>query len=452
MRGVAGKWLICWLALSLCAGGCMSRHISSVEGPLTPYSANPNAAPGTATTIDPTATADKEPYRYDPASVDPALLDKEEKPTVLERVTEAASPKKVVPKVKDFFGRGPDEAIARHNYNMGDLLFREGDYKAALKHYKIASDRWPDSPLQEDAMFMIAESYFQMDQYPRTVQMFKVMTKKYENSRYLDMIVKRRFAIGRYWERRSKEDPAIAMNFRDKSMPFWDIVGSTVNVYESIRMDDPTGPLADDATMATANTYFVHGRWEDAAYHYDLMRTEFPQSEFQAQAHLLDMQAKLRLVPGPALRRKTVARRQKARQRHPHPVRGSIAERAREHPASTEVHQRAVGRARLVSGRILRQHPSLLRGPLLLQRSGQAVPANQVCRPGQGRIDVIKDKPPDPKNEIEWIASKFRVAPKAPAVVPAGGAPASPGVSPADQPILAGQPPSPTTGGPAVAR
>lgn len=80
MRGVAGKWLICWLALSLCAGGCMSRHISSVEGPLTPYSANPNAAPGTATTIDPTATADKEPYRYDPASVDPCCWTKRKSP------------------------------------------------------------------------------------------------------------------------------------------------------------------------------------------------------------------------------------------------------------------------------------------------------------------------------------------------------------------------------------
>ena len=70
-------------------------------------------------------------------------------------------------------------------------------------------------------------------------------------------------------------------------------------IYESIRMDDPTGPLADDATMATANTLFLNGRWEDAAYHYDLMRTEFPQSEFQAQAHLLGMQAKLRSYQGP---------------------------------------------------------------------------------------------------------------------------------------------------------
>ena len=77
-------------------------------------------------------------------------------------------------------------------------------------------------------------------------------------------------------------------------------------------MDDPTGPLADDATMATANTLFFNGRWEDAAYHYDLMRTEFPQSEFQAQAHLLGMQAKLRSYQGPHYDGKPLAGRQEA--------------------------------------------------------------------------------------------------------------------------------------------
>ena len=103
-------------------------------------------------------------------------------------------------------------------------------------------------------------------------------------------------------------------NFKDKTMPFWDSTGNTVAVYESIRMDDPTGPLADDATMATANTLFLKGRYEDAGYHYDLMRTEFPQSEFQAQAHLLGMQSKLQSYQGPQYDDKPLMRRRQAGQ------------------------------------------------------------------------------------------------------------------------------------------
>ncbi|MHC4180387.1 MAG: tetratricopeptide repeat protein, partial [Planctomycetota bacterium] len=63
-------------------------------------------------------------------------------------------------------------------------------------------------------------------------------------------------------------------------------------------MKDPTGPLADDSIMATANAYFGRGRYEDASYYYDLLRTEYPRSEHQIQAHVLGLQSKLRVYQG----------------------------------------------------------------------------------------------------------------------------------------------------------
>ena len=63
-------------------------------------------------------------------------------------------------------------------------------------------------------------------------------------------------------------------------------------------MNDPTGPRADDAIMATANIYFRQGKYEDADYHYSLLRREYPRSEFQFEAHLLGLQSKMRKYQG----------------------------------------------------------------------------------------------------------------------------------------------------------
>jgi len=75
-------------------------------------------------------------------------------------------------------------------------------------------------------------------------------------------------------------------------------MGHAIKTYENIRMNDPTGPRADDAIMATAGIYFRKGRYEDADYNYALVRREYPRSEFQFEAHLLGLQAKLRKYQG----------------------------------------------------------------------------------------------------------------------------------------------------------
>lgn len=209
------------------------------------------------------------------------------------------SPKKMWDGTKSAFGLGPDEAKARKYYAEGESLFREKQYDKAASKFKTAAWRWPDSMLQEDAMFMRAESYFFADRYSKASDTYGTLAKKYENSRHLDKLVQRHFAIARYWEQRAKDTSWIMPNFFDKTRTWFDPQGNAIAVYESIRLNDPTGPLADDATMATANAYFLSRRYEDAAYHYDLIRKEYPQSDHQQQAHLLGLQSKIRSYQGP---------------------------------------------------------------------------------------------------------------------------------------------------------
>jgi outer membrane protein assembly factor BamD (BamD/ComL family) len=445
MRGDSRKHEMGLLVAALCAAcGCASsKSINTVDGPLTPYSSTASATPAT---IEPSSASggSSGPIRYDPASIDPRLLDqKEQAPNWFEKLTEATAPKRVSQKWAEFWGRGPDEAVARHAYNMGDLYFREGNYKEAVKFYKQAAARWPDSPLQEDALFMAGESWFQLNRYPKASDAYSKMVKKYENSRHLDWVIKRRFAIGRYWEQRGKVNPVKFINFKDKTMPGFDPTSNTVAIYESIRMDDPTGPLADDATMASANTYFIHGRWEDAAYHYDLMRTEFPQSEFQPQAHLLGMEAKLRCYQGPhydvkplmdakklahTLQTQYAAQLPNERENIQQALKSIDAQLAEREWAMGEFYYgtRHYAAARYYYNAVVKDYPQ-----------------SRFADLAKTRVEQVKDKPPDPKNEIEWITSKFRRAPPAPAQAPQapGAAPTAPPTSvPADQPFLAGQP------------
>ena len=87
-------------------------------------------------------------------------------------------------------------------------------------------------------------------------------------------------------------------NGYDQTRPWLDTLGHAIKTYDNIRLNDPTGPRADDAIMATANIYFQRGRFDDADYHYSLLRREYPRSELQFEAHLLGLQAKLRKYQG----------------------------------------------------------------------------------------------------------------------------------------------------------
>jgi len=203
--------------------------------------------------------------------------------------------------VKALTGNGPNESVARGLYQEGEELFREGRYQEAAARFEKAAKRAPESPLQEDCLFMQGESLFFGDRYPAANDVYAELLKKYQYTRHLDKVVARQFTIGRYWEQLSAAKPAwfLSMQVSDPTRPKIDTFGYALKAYQSVRMNDPTGPLADDSIMATANAYFLKGRYEDAAHHYDLIRKEYPKSEHQLNAHLLGMKSKLETYQGP---------------------------------------------------------------------------------------------------------------------------------------------------------
>lgn len=210
-------------------------------------------------------------------------------------------PEELAMKFRKLIGLGPNEVIARQLYAEGDALFREGRYTQAARKYRAASKRWPDSHLEEDSLFMLGESYFFADRYAKADDSFNRLYKKYDNTRHLDTSVTRQFAIARYWEQTHRQHPRwpVVPNLFDPTLPWFDTLGNALGAYESVRLNDPTGPLADASIMATANAYFLDERYEDADYYYGLIRSDYPQSEHQATAHLLGLRAKMLKYQGP---------------------------------------------------------------------------------------------------------------------------------------------------------
>jgi outer membrane protein assembly factor BamD (BamD/ComL family) len=202
---------------------------------------------------------------------------------------------------KKMVGRGPNEPIARKALAEADASFREGRYQEAIKKYKVAIDRWPDSVIEEDALWQLAESYFFTDQYPKAEDQYDELVKKYANTKYLDRIAQRQFVIAQYWIALDQKShlPVIVPNLADRSRPLFDTRGRALKAYDHVRINDPRGPLADDSIMAQANAHFLDRQWLDADYFYGLLRSEYPDSDFLLQAHLLGLQAKLRAYQGP---------------------------------------------------------------------------------------------------------------------------------------------------------
>ena len=237
-----------------------------------------------------------------PENIENALEEKKEKEKKGGFELSDLAPKKLYNKAKDLAGYGPDEKLARQLFEEGQDLYRQEKYLEAADKFKSAAFRWPDSPLEEDAMFYLAESLFFADRYVDANDAFAELMKKYENSRYLDRAVRRQFNIGRYWEKLQEASPLwpLVPNVTDRARPRFDTWGHALKVYESVQLNDPTGPLADDAIMAAGNAHFLKGRYEDAANQYDLLRKRYPKSEHQYDAHRLAMKAKLLMYQGPA--------------------------------------------------------------------------------------------------------------------------------------------------------
>ncbi len=198
-------------------------------------------------------------------------------------------------------------------------LFDEGEYSKAESQLKKVAKRYEDSPVEEDALFLLAESKFHRGVLPKAQDQYNLLLKKYPSSRHLEVATKRLFDIGREWldfpkpvesneiaqvnfenpshtpppkaEKTGSLDPSrrfsLFPNLFDKRRPHFDRKGRGIEAMRSIWLNDPTGPLADDALLLVASHHFREGNYREADYLYTILREEYPRSPHLEKAFVL---------------------------------------------------------------------------------------------------------------------------------------------------------------------
>ncbi len=319
------------------------------------------------------------------------------------------APENVYKNVKNAAGYGPNETIARAAMKEGEALFEAKNYKDAAGKFATAASRWPDSPLEERALFLKSESEFFSDQYPKAHDTIGGLLKKYSNTRYLDTVVVRQFAIGQYWERLQNAKPmwTIAPNVTDGARPMFDTFGYAIQAYERVRLHDPTGPLADDAVMATANAYFRHGRFEEAAYNYDVLIKEYPNSEFQAKAHLLCLQAKMRVYQGTMYIGAPLDDAKKLADQTLTQYGDKLgSERERVAQARAQIMEEKANRDYSL-GDYYEKHSEYGAARMYYKSVIDEYPTTEKAKDARARMEAIRDKPDKPPSRMAWLTGMF---------------------------------------------
>lgn len=317
--------------------------------------------------------------------------------------------------VRDWVGMGPDEKKARALMEQArDLLRQNEDLKdrkktqEAAKLFLKAAKRLPKSVVAEDCYYLAGECYFFSDQYTRALECYKRVLEEFPHSQHIDTSVRRLFAIGRYWEKQSLVQKG-PVNFSDATRPTFDTFGNAKKAYEAIFLNDMNGPISDDAVMALAMAFLARGQkpgdtaFEDAAYHFNFLCENFPNSRHVVKAREMLIHALANCDMGAEYDKRALDRAERVAdqtlRQHGHElgesekqgileVKGSIlekrAEAVFEHGRYYD-NQRNYGAARISYERVIREYPQTI-------YAGKA----------QARLEAIADKP-DVPGHFDWV-------------------------------------------------
>jgi len=120
--------------------------------------------------------------------------------------------------VKKAVGLGPDQGLAvqlhrkaLNQYKAAAELRSQGkDAKKAFleagETFESAAKRWPESALQQDALFMSGESYFFAERYPEANVQYEKLLQNFPNTHHIDKVEAKRFEIARYWLQLEEKD------------------------------------------------------------------------------------------------------------------------------------------------------------------------------------------------------------------------------------------------------
>lgn len=223
------------------------------------------------------------------------------------------APSQIGTTLKTRFSSGEDKSSAESAYAQGKRFYEKGTqainanpdgdqhesyFVQAANQFKTAGALWPDSSLAEDAFFYEGESYFFANRYVQANRAYEGLIAQYSGTRYLDRAEQRRYSIAIYWlDLKKNGAPMVSLN--NAKRPKFSLASEARRILHRIRIDDPSGKLADDATFALGTAYMAINRHEDAAETFSYLRKDYPGSEHQFKSQMLELESRLKSYRGP---------------------------------------------------------------------------------------------------------------------------------------------------------
>lgn len=208
-------------------------------------------------------------------------------------------------------------------------LYDDQQYAQAIKAYDKIAHKYPESSIGEEAWFKMGEANFALKKYPRAQDCYDKLFADYPSTKYVATASERLFSIAKVWlevsdpvaksaiktvssqseldEGSAAEEPKPALsaryglipNFFDETRPALDTRGRAREALKSIWLNDPTGPLADDALMLTATYHLRRGDNLEADRYFQIIREEYPDSPHLEDAFVLGGHVKQVSYQGP---------------------------------------------------------------------------------------------------------------------------------------------------------
>ncbi|MHC4876000.1 MAG: outer membrane protein assembly factor BamD [Planctomycetota bacterium] len=209
-----------------------------------------------------------------------------------------------------------------------DLIRKRNPNRISFSLFSRKEKRPTYDPVREEAVFFLAESLYQQEELANSAKQYQALIKDYPSTRYLDESTRRLFDISRRWlgvddfatsseiRQVSLEDGADKgplstvqakkrgflpfPNLTDRSRPAVDLSGNALKNLKTIWMNDPSGPLADDALMLAATHYLRKEDYRNADRLLTMLREQFPKSTHLQTAFVLGSHVKLMSYQGSA--------------------------------------------------------------------------------------------------------------------------------------------------------
>ena len=332
------------------------------------------------------------------------------------------NPKNFPTTVKVITAWGENQQVAQTAYDRGMEIYEhaielreEEQFAAAANEFHRAANKfreacaaWPDSALEQDALFMQGEAFFFADQYVLANRAYESLAVQYSGTSYMDHVNARRFMIAQFWlEAKDAGGVKPWINMTDKMLPTSNLAGEARRIFHRIRLDDPTGKLADDATVALGKAFFKAERWTEAADAFEDLRKSYPGSKFQFDAHMLELNARLASYAGPEYDSTPLQQADDLMQAIVRQFPNEIQQNKTHFEAQASRVQNLLAAHDFQTAKFYEGRGENLAASLYYDAIAKRFSSTPVAEDATERVAELKDKPPEPVQRVGWFVELF---------------------------------------------